>query len=130
MRLNRKKFDNAYDRCWVSVPKSDRTYKNGMDHPEIKEDILNLYRYKCTGKCTAKFNRWLEAVTRRHSDPLKAVIYEGLFYHYWGRAEYEWWRGGWKVNWFDPNDKDTWQQVLDGCRPLFELFEEEECSDS
>lgn len=74
MRLNRKKFDNAYDRCWVSVPKSDRTFKNGMDHPEIKEDILNLYRYKCTGKCTAKFRRWLEAVLRRHSDPELAVI--------------------------------------------------------
>ena len=126
MRLNRKKFDNAYDRCWVSVPKSDHTYKNGMDHPEIKESILDLYRYRCNGKCTAKFRHWLEAVTRRHSDPPKAAIYEELFYHYWGRSEYEWWDKGKKVNWFDPNDKDTWQQVLDGCRPLFELFEEEE----
>lgn len=130
MRLNRKKFDNAYDRCWVSVPKSDRTFKNGMDHPEIKESILDLYRYRCNGKCTAKFRRWFEAVVRRHSDPLKAAIYEGLFYHYWGRAEYEWWDDGKKVNWFDPNDKDTWQQIADGCKPLFELFEEIECSDS
>lgn len=130
MRLNRKKFDNAYDRCWVSVPKGDRTYKNGMDHPEIKESILDLYRYRCNGKCTSKFRRWFEAVVGRHSDPLKAAIYEELSYHYWGRAEYEWWDGDKKVNWFDPNDKDTWQQVLDGCRPLFELFEEIECSDS
>jgi hypothetical protein len=124
MRLNRKKFDNAYDRCWVSIPKSDRTFKNGMDNPDIKESILNLYRYKCNGKCTDKFRHWLEAVLRRHSDPLKAVIYEELFYHYCGKYEYEWWNGKKKVNWFDPNDKDTWQQVLDGCRPLFELFEE------
>lgn len=126
MRFNRKKFDNAYDRCWVSVPKSDRTFKNGMNHPEIKESILDLYRYRCNGKCTAKFRHWFEAVVRQHSDPLKAAIYEGLFYHYCGRAEYEWWHRGEKVNWFDPNDKDTWQQIVDGCKPLFELFEEEE----
>lgn len=124
MRFSRNKFDNAYDRCWVSVPKSDHTFKNGMDNPDIKESILSLYRYKITGKCTAKFRRWLETVTRRHSDPLKAAIYEVLFYHYWGRSEYEWWNGGKKVNWFDPNEEDTWQQVLDGCKPLFELFEE------
>lgn len=129
MRLNRKKFDNAYDRCWVSVPKSDRTFKNGMDNPNIKEEILNLYRYKCTGKCTAKFRCWLVAAAERHSDLLKAVIYEGLFYHYWGRAEYEWWEGGKKVNWFDLSEESTQQQILDGCRPLFELFEEIECSE-
>ena len=126
MRFSRKRFDNAYDRCLVPVPKSDRTYKNGMDNPDIKESILELYRYRCNGKCTAKLRHWLEIVARRHGDPLKAAIYEGLFYHYWGKSEYEWWRGNWKVNWFDPNDEDTWQQVLDGCRPLFELFEEEE----
>ena len=33
------------------------------------------------------------------------------------------WDGDKKVNWFDPQDKNTWQQVLEGCRPLFELFE-------
>ena len=124
MRFSRKKFDNAYDRCWVSIPKSDYTYKNGMDNPDIKEDILNLYRYRCNGKCTAKFRRWFEAVIRRHSDPLKAAIYEGLFYHYCGKAEYEWWEGLRRTNWFDPREEDTWQQVLEGCRPLFELFEE------
>lgn len=131
MRVNRKKFDNAYDRCWVYIPKSDNTFKNGMDNPEIKEDILNLYRYKITGKCTAKFRHWLEVVARQHSDPLKAAIYEGLFYHYWGRSEYEWWDGLRRINCFDPNDEDTWNKVLDGCRPLFKLFEEiEKCSDS
>ena len=126
MRFSRKKFDNAYDRCWVSIPKSDGSFKNGMDNPDIKEDILNLYHYKCTGKCTAKFRRWFEAVIRRHSDPLKAAIYEGLFYNYCGKAEYEWWNGSHKINWFDINDEGTWQQVLEGCRPLFELFEEKE----
>lgn len=126
MRFSRKKFDNAYDRCWASIPKSDYTYKNGMDNPDIKEDILNLYRYRCNGKCTSKFRRWFEAVTRRHSDPLKAAIYEGLFYHYCGKAEYERWHGSWRIDWFDINDEETWQQVLEGCRPLFELFEEAE----
>lgn len=125
MRFSRKKFDKAYDRCWVPIPKSDRTYKNGMDNPDIKEDILNLYRYRCNGKRTAKFRRWFEAVARRHSDPLEAVIYEELFYHYCGKAEYERWRENWRIDWFDINDEETWQQVLKGCRPLFELFEEE-----
>ena len=126
MRFSRKKFDNAYDRCWVSVPKSDGSFKNGMDNPDIKEDIMNLYRYRCNGKCTAKFRRWFEVIIRRHSDPLKAAIYEELFYHYCGKAEYECWHGNWRIDRFDINDKDTWQQVLEGCRPLFELFEEEE----
>ena len=125
MRFSRKKFDNAYDRCWVSVPKSDGSFKNGMDNPNIKENILNLYRYRCNGKCTAKFRRWFETVTRLHSDPLRAAIYEELFYHYWGKAEYERWRGNWKIDWFDINDEETWQRVLEGCRPLFKLFEEE-----
>ena len=44
MRFSRKKFDNAYDRCWISVPKSDHTYKNGMDNLYIKEDILKFVR--------------------------------------------------------------------------------------
>lgn len=131
MRLNRKKFDNAYDRCWVSIPKSDRTYKNGMDHPEIKEDILNLYRYKCTGKCTRWFNNWLDVMRRcsMNSD-LANMLFGDLAYFYCYAAEYEWWEDGNKVNWFDPREEDTWQQVVDGCRPLFELFEEIECSDS
>lgn len=126
MRLNRNKFDNAYDRCWVSIPKSDRTYKNGMDNPEIKEDILNLYRYKITGKCTKWFNDWLDVMRRcsMNSD-LANILFGDFAYFYCYAAEYEWWEDGKKVNWFDPNDKDTWQQVLDGCKPLFELFEED-----
>ena len=126
MRFSLKKFENAYDRCWVSIPKSDRTFKNGMDNPGIKEDILNLYRYICNGKCTAKFRHWLETVIKRYNDPLEGAIYDELLYHYWGKAEYEWWDDGKKVNWFDPREEETWKQVLEGCRPLFELFEEEE----
>ena len=127
MRLNRKKFDNAYDRCWVSVPKSDRTYKNGMDHPEIKEDILNLYHYKCTGKCTKKFDTWLRLARQSGKDSdLENVLLCELFYFYCYDAQYEWWDNGKPVNWFNPQEDGTWQQVLDGCRPLFELFEEEE----
>ena len=126
MRFSRKKFDNAYDRCWVSVPKSDGGFKNGMDNPEIEETILNLYRYKCNGKCTSKFRSWLETVVKRHGNTLKDVICEELLYHYWGKTEYEWWEGLRRTNWFDPREEDTWQQVLEGCRPLFELFEEEE----
>lgn len=127
MRFNRKKFDNAYDRCWVSIPKSDRTYKNGMDNPEIKEDILNLYRYKCTGKCTKPFERWLRLMRQGDmGSDLENVLLCDLYYFYCYAAQYEWWDNGKKVNWFDPQEEDTWRQVLDGCRPLFELFEEEE----
>lgn len=125
MRFNRKKFDNAYDRCWVSVPKSDRTFKNGMDNPSIKEDILNLYHYKCTGKCTKLFERWLGLARRGDKDSdLENVLLNDLCYFYCYAAEYEWWDDGKKVNWFDPREEDTWQQIVDGCKPLFELFEE------
>ena len=127
MRFSRKKFDNAYDRCWVSVPKSDRTYKNGMDNPDIKEDILNLYRYKCTGKCTKKFGNWIWLARQCEKDSdIENMLFCDLFYFYCLVAQYEWWDGDKKVNWFDPQDKNTWQQVLEGCRPLFELFEKEE----
>lgn len=125
MRFSHKKFDNAYDRCWVSVPKSDRTFKNGMDNPGIKGDILNLYRYKCTGKCTKHFGRWLKLM--RHCNmgsDLENALFCDLYYFYCYDAVYEWWRDGERVNWFDPQEDDTWQQVLDGCRPLLELFEE------
>lgn len=125
MRFSRKKFDNAYDRCWVSIPKSDRTYKNGMDNPEIKEDILNLYRYKCTGKCTKLFDRWLRLMRQGNmGNDLENVLLCDLLYYYSSAAQYEWWDSDKKVNWFDPQDEETWQQVLEGCRPLFELFEE------
>lgn len=126
MRFSRKKFDNAYDRCWVSIPKSDGSFKNGMDNPDVKEDILNLYRYRCNSKCTAKFRRWLETVIKRHGDPLKDVLCDELLYHYWGKTEYEWWEGLRRTNWFDPREEDTWYKVVEGCRPLFELFEEQE----
>lgn len=127
MRFSRKKFDNAYDSCYVAIPKSDRTYKNGMDNPEIKEDLMNLYRYKITGKCTRWFNDWLDVMRRcsMNSD-LANMLFGDLAYFYCYAAEYEWWEDGKKVNWFDPREEDTWKQVLDGCRPLFELFEEEE----
>lgn len=121
MRFSHKKFDNAYDRCWVSVPKSDRTFKNGMDNSEIRGDLLNLYRYKCTGKCTKRFKNWFEMVRRCDKDSdLENMLLCDLFYFYCLAAQYEWWDD----YWLDPNEKDTWQQVLDGCRPLFELFEE------
>lgn len=127
MRFSRKKFDNAYDRCWVSIPKSDRTYKNGMDNPDIKEDILNLYRYKCTGKCTKLFSLLFEEARRFDmGSDLENMLLIDLHYYYCYDAVYEWWDGDKRVNWFDPQDEDTWQQVLKGCRPLFELFEEEE----
>lgn len=127
MRFSRKKFNNAYDGCWVSVPKSDHTLKNGMDNPEIKDDILNLYRYKCTGKCTKHFERWLKLLRQgKMGSDLKNALFCDLHYFYCYDAVYEWWRDGERVNWFDPQEEDTWQQVLDGCRPLFELFEEEE----
>lgn len=130
MRFSQKKFDNAYDRCWVSIPKSDRTFKNGMDNPDIKEDILNLYRYKCTGKCTKKFDIWLRLMRRGgNGSDLENMLLCDLFYFYCLAAQYEWWDDGKKVNWFDPQEEDTWQQILDGCRPLFELFEEIECSE-
>lgn len=125
MRFSRKKFDNAYDKCWVSVPKSDHTFKNGMDNPDFKNDILNLYRYKITGKCSAGFNNWLEMM-RRHGkgSDLENMLFGDLFFYYCSNAVYEWWEEGKKVNWFNPHEEDTWQQVVDGCKPLFELFEE------
>lgn len=127
MRFNRKKFNDAYDKCWVSVPKSDHTFKNGMDNPEIKEDILNLYRYKCTGKCTKHFERWLKLMRQGNmGGDLENALFCGLHYFYCYDAQYEWWDDGERVNWFDPQEEDTWQQVVDGCRPLFELFEEAE----
>ena len=127
MRFSRKRFDNAYDRCWVSIPKSDHTYKNGMDNPDIKEDILNLYRYKCTGECTKLFSLLLEEARRFDmGSDLENMLLIDLHYFYCYAAQYEWWDGDKRVNWFDPQDEDTWQQVLEGCRPLFELFEEEE----
>ena len=127
MRFSRKKFDNAYDRCWVSIPKSDHTFKNGMDNPDIKEDIMNLYRYKCTGECTKRFGLLLEEA--RHFDmgsDLENMLFIDLHYYYCYDALYEWWDGDKKVNWFDPQDEDTWRQVVEGCRPLFELFGEKE----
>lgn len=127
MRFSRKKFDNAYDSCYVAIPKSDRTYKNGMDNPEIKEDLMDLYRYEITGKCNRRFNNWLKIAQRCNmSSGLENMLFCDLAYFYCYAAEYEWWDDGNKVNWFDPREEDTWQQVLDGCRPLFELFEEEE----
>lgn len=127
MRFSRKKFDNAYDRCWVSIPKSDRTYKNGLDNHDIKEDILNLYRYKCTGKCTKLFGLLLKEARRFDmGSDLENILLIDLHYYYCYDAVYEWWDGDKRVNWFDPQDEDTWQQVLKGCRSLFELFKEEE----
>ena len=127
MRFSRKKFDNAYDRCWVSIPKSDRTYKNGMDNPDIKEDILDLYRYKCTGECTKLFSLLLEEARRFDmGSDLENMLLIDLHYFYCYAAQYEWWDGDKRVNWFDPQDKGIWKQVVEGCRPLFELFEEEE----
>lgn len=126
-RFSRKKFDNAYDSCYVAIPKSDRTYKNGMDNPEIKEDLMDLYRYEITGKCNRRFNNWLKIAQRCNmSSDLENMLFCDLAYFYCYAAEYEWWEDGKKVNWFDPREEDTWKQVLDGCRPLFELFEEEE----
>lgn len=125
MRFSHKKFDNAYDRCWVSVPKSDRTFKNGMDNSEIRGDLMELYRYKCTSKCTRQFKNWLEVVQRCGKDSdLENMLLGDLSFYYRYNALFEWWDDGRKVNWFDPNEKDTWQQIVDGCRPLFELFEE------
>lgn len=126
MRFSRKKFDNAYDRCWVSIPKSDHTFKNGMDNPDIKEDILDLYRYKCTGKCTKQFGLLLKEARRFDmGSDLENMLLIDLHYYYCYDAAYEWWDGDKKVNWFDPREEDTWYKVVEGCRPLFELFEEE-----
>ena len=135
-RLNRKKFDDAYDRCWVSIPKGDfdemrHHHFNGMENQNIRNDLLELYRYVVTSKCDAKFKRWLGILDKRKGDSmLEKMLWNDLFYYYASRAEYEWWLGDKKINWFDPNDEGTWQQVLDGCKPLFELFEEIECLDS
>lgn len=126
MRFNRKKFDNAYDRCCVSVPKSDGTYKNGMDNIYIKEDILNLYRFRCTGSCTKQFATLLKQA--QHFDigsDFENMLFSDLHYFYCYSSGYEWWDNGKKVNWFDPREEGTWQQILKGCRPLFELFDEE-----
>lgn len=96
-----------------------------MDNPDIKEDILNLYHYKCTGKCTKKFSTWLRLMRQGDmGSDLENMLLCDLFYFYCYDAVYGWWENGEKVNWFDPQREDTWQQVVDGCRPLFELFEE------
>lgn len=136
MRFSHKKFDKVLDKCWVSIPKGDfnemrHHHFNGMENPEIRNDLWNLYRYYKSGKCDARFKRWLSLADESgRSSVLENVLWNDLFYYYASKAEYEWWLGDKRINWFDPNDKDTWEQVLEGCRPLFELFEEMECSDS
>lgn len=129
-RLYRKNFDKVLDKCWVSIPRGDfgeerhRTI-NGMEHPDIRNDLWNLYRYLVSGKCDATFKRWLNLVNERgRSSVLENVLWNDLFYFYASKAEYEWWVGDKKVNWYDPYDEDVWEQVLEGCKPLFELFEE------
>lgn len=47
MRFSRKKFDKAYDRCWVPIPKSDRTFKNGK---EIYENDIVEYSWDFCGE--------------------------------------------------------------------------------
>lgn len=116
-RVYRKKFDKILDKCWVSIPKGDfnemrHHHFNGMTNPEIRND---LWSYYCA-HVKEPASPWKEG--------LETILHDDLLYYYWSKAEYEWWLGDKKINWFDPNDEDAWQQVLDGCRPLFELFEE------
>lgn len=109
--IRRKTFDKTLDQCWVSVPRWDHTTFNGMKNKHIRDELWNLYR-------DARKTR-VRPVKRA-----KGVLRRELFYWFVGRAEYEWWDDGKKTNWFDIQDDDDWSQVVDGCKPLFELFEE------
>ena len=97
-------------------------YKLAKDLPTFEQGEL-FYMDDSGNLCRAKDNM----LAYYHTTVTKFPnILEELFYHYCGKAEYECWHGNWRIDRFDINDKDTWQQVLEGCRPLFELFEEEE----
>lgn len=128
-RLYRKNFDKVLDQCHVDIPYHDGkkcTMINGMKNSEIRDELWDLYRSKRNTKWvrkTARILRWAKESYNKGSD-LETFLFHMLLYAYWGKAEYEWWVDGEKTAWFDPNDKETWRQVLEGCEPLIKLFEE------
>lgn len=128
-RIKRNTFDKILDQCHVNVPRQNGkicSMFDGMQNNEIRNELWNLYRSKRNTKWvrkTARMLRWAKESYDKGSD-LETFLFHMLFYAYWGKAEYEWWIDGEKAVWFDPNDKETWRQVLEGCEPLIKLFKE------